>query len=286
MKRIIVLGGTGMAGHVLATYLNECSYDVISMSRSVEKNGKMISIDAEDILSLSNSLDLAKPDVIINCIGILIGESNERPDRAILLNSYLPKFLERKYIDKSVKIIHLSTDCVFSGKKGSYIESDIPDGETVYERTKFLGEINNNKDLTLRMSIIGPDLKKNSAGLFNWFMNQKNKINGFTRAMWNGVTTIELARAVHAAIIQDLSGLYHLVPNEYIDKHNLLLLLQDIFNKTDVLVEPYDDYVIDKTLLNTRDDFDFIVKPYKEQINDMRDWVRKHKDLYNHYKVK
>ena len=195
----------------------------------------------------------------------------------------MPRYLEKKYQDTKTKIIHLSTDCVFSGNRGSYTETDIPDGETVYDRSKALGEIDNTKDLTFRMSIIGPDSNMHGVGLFNWFMGQQGKIRGFTKAMWTGITTTELARAVDAAIKQDLTGLYHLVPNEPIDKYSLLLLFKEAFNRTDIIIEPYEDFVVDKTLVNKRTDFDFNVRNYREQIKDMHDWVANHEKMYRHY---
>lgn len=283
MKRIAVLGGTGMAGHVATEYLKERGYDMYYMSRSAPDTPNSKAIDAADISSLRLWFDAIKPDVILNCIGLLIAESDKRPDKSVLLNAYLPRYLEHMYSDSSVKIIHLSTDCVFSGKRGGYLESDVPDGETVYDRTKALGEIVNAKDLTFRMSIIGPDCDKSGTGLFNWFMKQSGAIRGFTKAIWNGVTTIELARAIDEAIRQDLAGLYHLTPEEPIDKYNLLLLFRDVFGKRDIEVEPYDGYAADKTLVNTRTDFKFEIRPYRQQVEDMRDWINGHKSIYGHY---
>ena len=283
MKRIGILGGTGMAGNAAVTYLGEQGYDVYYISLDAPDTGKSKALDATDIPALSAWLDTVNPNVVFNCLGILVKESEARPDIAILLNSYLPRYLENKYTGTKTKIIHLSTDCVFSGKRGGYSETDIPDGETVYDRTKILGEIVNDKDLTFRMSIIGPDQNKNGTGLFNWFMSQSGVIRGYTRAIWTGVTTIELARAVDAAIKQDLTGLYHLVPGGSVDKYNLLLLFREIFERTDVEIEPYDDFVSDKSLINTRKDFDFTVRDYKEQIADMREWITKYRHLYKHY---
>lgn len=283
MKRIAILGGTGMAGNTAVLYLSDCGYDVYYTSLNAPNTDKSKALDATDIPALSAWLDDVDPDAIFNCLGILVKESDARPDLAVLLNSYLPRYLEHKYAGTKVKIIHLSTDCVFSGTQGGYKENDIPTGETIYDRTKVLGEINNNKDLTFRMSIIGPDQNKNGTGLFNWFMNQKGTIRGYSKAIWTGVTTIELARAVDAAINQNLTGLYHLVPDEPIDKYSLLLLFRSVFDRTDIEIEPYEDFVADKSLINTRNDFDFKVRDYKEQIIDMRNWIDKYHELYKYY---
>jgi len=285
MKRIAVLGGTGMAGHVAVTYLEKQGYDVYFTSRSAPDAPKSKPINVEDISALGTWLGLVKPDVVLNCIGILQTEADQRQDRAILLNSYLPHYLVRKYAETSTKIIHLSTDCVFSGKRGGYLESDGTDGETVYDRTKALGEIINDKDLTFRMSIIGPDCSENGTGLFNWFMKQQGTIRGFTRAIWNGVTTIELSKAVDSAIRNNLAGLYHLTPKQSIDKYNLLLLFRDTFNRIDIDIKPDDGFIVDKTLINTRKDFNFEVNPYPEQIQNMKIWVRENIAIYPHYNL-
>jgi len=281
-KCIAVLGGTGMAGHVIVKYLEE-KYNVHFMSLSSKNTEKSKSIDVTDLKTLTEWLDKIKPNVIINCIGLLQKESEARPDLAILINSHLPHFLEYKYLNTDTKIIHLSTDCVFSGKKGGYLEDNLPDGDTIYDRTKALGEINNNKDLTFRMSIIGPDCNKLGTGLFNWFMKQTGIIKGYSKAIWNGITTIELASAINKAIEQDLKGLYHLVPDESIDKYQLLLLFKEIFNKQEIKIELFNDFIIDKTLINTRQDFNFKVNPYKTQIINMKYWIDKNKYLYEHY---
>ena len=283
MKKVVVLGGTGMAGHVAVTLLEEQGYDVYHASLDAPDTTRSRSLDATDIKCLSRWLDDVDPDVIFNCLGVLLKECDKRPDIAVMLNSYLPRFLEQRYTGTKAKIIHLSTDCVFSGKRGGYLETDVPDGETMYDRSKALGEIINDKDLTFRLSIIGPDRNASGAGLLNWFMGQRGNIRGFTKAMWTGVSTIELARAADAAIKQDLTGLYHLVPDEPIDKYSLLKLFADAFGRKDIHIEPYDGFVIDKSLINTRTDFDFDIRPYPEQIAGIRDWVEKHMEFYPHY---
>jgi len=272
-----------MAGNVAVTYLNGQGYDVHYTSLDAPDTDKSKALDATDIPAVSTWLDSVNPDVVFNCLGVLVKESEARPDIAVILNSYLPRYLEHKYKEAKTKIIHLSTDCVFSGTRGGYTETDIPDGETIYDRTKALGEIVNDKDLTFRMSIIGPDKNAKGVGLFNWFMGQSGVIRGYTKALWTGVTTIELARAVDAAIQQNLTGLYHLVPDGPISKYDLLLLFQEIFERTDIEIEPYDDFISDKSLINTRKDFGFKVRCYQEQIEDMRGWVNKHSRSYTHY---
>lgn len=281
--KIAVLGSTGMAGHVVALYLEENGYEVYRTSRSEQNTDNRIAIDVTNFCKLADWLDAIQPDVIVNCIGLLQKSCEQCPDLAVSINSYLPHWLEQKYIHKTTKIIHLSTDCVFSGNVGGYRENDLPDGRTMYDRSKSLGEIINGKDLTFRMSIIGPDIDKAGTGLFHWFMQQHGNIYGYSKAIWNGVTTVELARAIDAAIKQNITGLYHLVTPKPIDKCSLLNLFKDEFECDTVSIEPVDGLVVNKSLINTRTDFDFMVKTYKEQIKDLHRWIVKHKALYPHY---
>lgn len=286
MKRVAVLGSTGMAGHTVALYLEERGYEVFRAARGEKNSEKNAAIDVLDFVTLGNWLDQVKPDVIINCVGILNKACDLRPDLSILINSYLPHWLEQKYSQSLNKVIHMSTDCVFSGARGSYSENDVPDGSTMYDRTKALGELLNNKDLTFRMSIIGPDINPDGIGLFNWFMRQQGQINGYGKAIWTGVTTIELARAMDVAIQKDVVGLYHLVPDNGIDKFSLLKLFKSAFDKNNVDIVRTEDVVIDKSLVNHRIDFDFTVRNYTSQVDDMKAWVVEHSSLYPHYDVK
>jgi len=260
MKRVLVLGGTGMAGHVVATYLQEHGYDIYTTSRSASSSPKSKAIDVTDFHALEDWLVSIKPDVVVNCIGILQKQAEETPHLAILVNSYLPHWLEHTFRHTDTKIIHLSTDCVFSGRRGSYLETDEPDGT--------------------RMSIIGPDQHENGTGLFHWFMGQTGEIKGYSEVIWNGVTTIHLAQAIDAAIQQGLTGVYQLTPKEPINKYDLLKLFQQVFDKSDVRIVPFGGVALNKTLVNTRRDFDFRLKTYPEQIREMRDWVDAHKDMY------
>ncbi|WNR43881.1 sugar nucleotide-binding protein [Paenibacillus roseipurpureus] len=140
MKKVAVLGATGMAGHVIALFLEEKGYDVYRMSRSIANSDKNAQIDASDFTRLISWLDEIKPDVVVNSIGILQKEADARPDLAIQLNAYLPRKLEQQFKGSTTKFIHLSTDCVFSGETGGYTEDSFPDGMTMYDRSKALGE--------------------------------------------------------------------------------------------------------------------------------------------------
>lgn len=285
-KKILVLGSTGMAGHVMTAYLEEKqTYDVFNLAHKRKLNENTFILDVTKFTEFEEYLDKEGFDVIINCIGILNQYAEASKDKAILLNSYLPHFLQSKFKNLSTKIIHISTDCVFSGKTGPYTENSFKDGDSYYDRTKALGEIYDNNNLTIRTSIIGPDINYNGIGLFNWFMKSQGKVNGYINSIWTGVTTVELAKAVDMAIIKDISGLYHLVPEKSINKYELLLLFKDIFNKKDIYINKYNNEPIDKRLLNTRHDFDYEVPDYITMISEMKEWVLNHLYFYENYRL-
>jgi dTDP-4-dehydrorhamnose reductase len=284
MKRILVLGSTGMAGHVITMWLGKNpDYEVFNVSRRSCLNQHTALIDAMDIDRLDDCLEKVSPDVIVNCIGILNQYASARKDKAVFLNSYLPHYLESKYRGSCTRIIHLSTDCVFSGKDGDYPENAFRDGDDFYARTKAIGEIVNNKDITIRTSIIGPDMRPEGTGLFNWFMKSKGAIYGYTRVFWNGVTTIELAKLVEVLLDSNICGLVHFVNKNKISKHRLLTIIKQRFNRNDIIIEEFENMVSDKSLLNTRGDFVYPVPAYAEMISEMKEWVDNNKLLYPHY---
>lgn len=283
--KIAVLGSTGMAGHMVSLYLEEAGHMVYRASRSERNTLTSRTVDAADPAALRAWLEEVRPDGVVNCIGLLQRACEARPDRAVLLNAYIPHYLESLFSQERTKVIHLSTDCVFSGSKGGYAENALPDGRTMYDRSKALGELNNRKDLTLRMSIIGPDTDPGGTGLLNWFMAQKGELQGYSKTLWNGVTTLELAKAVEWALRTEVAGLYHLVPAVAMDKYSLLRLFQQTFQKEDVQISRIDGPQLDKTLVNTRTDFGFQVGSYPAQLEELKQWMQAHRELYPHYRI-
>lgn len=281
--KILVLGATGMAGHTLSIYLTEAGHDVTAFSRSKFSYCNNIIGDARDLNLLGAVVEDGNYNAVINAIGILNEEAEINKSLAVLLNSHLPHFLSELTKAMKTRIIQMSTDCVFSGKTGGYAENSFRDGATFYDRSKALGELENNKDLTFRTSIIGPDNNKEGFGLFNWFMKQDRKVSGFTKAIWSGVTALTLAKAIEKAIDEELTGLYHLVNNEKISKYDLLKLFNRHFKDNAIIIEPSDKVVLDKSLVNNRNDFSFKVPGYEEMIIDMKQWIEKHQGLYPHY---
>ncbi|MEQ6355983.1 sugar nucleotide-binding protein [Lysinibacillus sp. M3] len=281
--KFLVLGATGMAGHTISLYLYAQGHDVTTYSRSAFSCGNNITGDITDTNFLKSLILDHDYDVVVNCIGVLNDACETDREKSVYLNSYLPHAIESLLKNSNTKLIHLSTDCVFSGKAAPYHEKSLRDGETFYDRTKGLGEIESTQHLTFRNSIIGPDLKEDGIGLFNWFMKQQNTIRGYTGAIWTGVTTLTLAKAIERATLEGTTGLYHLVNNSSISKYDLLQLFNTHFKENKSTIQPYPLVNIDKTLVNTRKDFSFTVPSYEEMILETKNWIWQHKDLYPHY---
>lgn len=276
IKKILVIGSKGMAGHMIKEYLTQKEYDVYGTFREKEEKNLEANefyLDAFDKEKLEEILKKVKPDFVINCIGILNQFAENNPDIAIYVNGYFPHYLDRLSEKYGYKLIHITTDCVFSGKKGNYTEDDFRDADSYYGRSKAIGEVNNNRTLTFRTSIIGPDINKDGIGLFNWFMKQEGRIKGYSNVFWSGVTTLELAKAIEASFSQNISGLIHLVNNEKIPKYDLLKLFSKYMNK-DIEIEKYEDYFSDKSLIRTKEDFNYKVPEYEKMIEELSRWIK------------
>lgn len=285
MKRVIILGALGMAGHIMAEYLESTGkYEIYGVARS--KDSKYITkvLDVKDFNLLEDYIKEVKPNYIINCIGILVSKSNNELTTAIQINSYLPHFLSELGNKLDYKFIHISTDCVFSGKDGQYREDSFRDGDDNYARTKALGEVINNKDLTIRTSIVGPELKTNGTGLLDWFLKQTDGVSGYSEAYWSGVTTLELAKQMEAFLDQDIKGLYQLCPVDKISKYELLKLFAKIWNKNINIIDN-SNYKIDKSLICTRKDFKYknFRPTYENMLVEAKEWMSIHPDYYSHY---
>lgn len=275
IKKVLVIGSKGMAGHMIREYLTQKGYDVYGTFREKEEKNLEANefyLDAFDKEKLEEILKKVKPDFVINCIGILNQFAENNPDIAIYVNGYFPHYLDRLSEKYGYKLIHITTDCVFSGKKGNYTEDDFRDADSYYGRSKAIGEVNNNRTLTFRTSIIGPDINKDGIGLFNWFMKQEGKIRGYSNVFWSGVTTLELAKAIEASFSQNISGLIHLVNNEKISKYDLLKLFSKYMNK-DIEIEKYEDYFSDKSLIRTKKEFNYKVPKYEKMIEELSGWI-------------
>jgi dTDP-4-dehydrorhamnose reductase len=260
-KTILIIGSGGMAGHMIERYLSEeSSWKVVGLKKGdFEINNGWKN-------HLEKVIDNVNPTHIINCIGILVEKSTEDPINAIKVNSLFPHDLAHLASSRGIKVIHLSTDCW----------NDL----SVYGRSKRAGEINYKDHLTIRTSIIGPELKNNGSGLFHWFLNQKDHVNGFSEHYWDGVTTLELAKFIAKQIeSDDSSGIIDFRTKEKTSKFELLNVLQQVFKK-DIVIQEFKTVLVDKT--NNSPEF-ICEKSYMDQLNELKTWMDSHTALYRQY---
>jgi dTDP-4-dehydrorhamnose reductase len=283
--KILVLGSSGMAGHMISLYLSQRGHKVHRLDRYNRSHFTCIIGDVQDVSFLRNVIIKGGYDSVINCIGLLNQFADEIKNLAVYLNSYLPHLLSEITINTDTQIIQMSTDCVFSGKRGNYSEDDFKDGNSFYDRTKALGELDDEKNITFRNSIVGPDININGIGLLNWFMLQNTSIKGYTKAMWTGLTTLELAKAMEYAAQVKATGLYNMVHDESICKYDLIQLFNKYFRNGAIHIEPFDGVISDKSLVRTRFDFDYIIPDYEKMVSELSEWIKRHSQHYPHYNL-
>ena len=281
-KKILLFGATGMAGHLIYLKLKEIGiYEIVSVVYRNKLTTNCLVLDVtrkDEVLALVRR---ERPDYIINAVGVLIKNSLEHPDNAIFLNAYFPHLLARVSDEVGAKLIHISTDCVFSGKKGSYAENDLRDADDIYGKSKGLGEVITKNHLTLRTSIIGPEIKSEGEGLFHWFMNQRGSINGFVNAFWSGITTLQLSKAIILVLQKNLCGLIHVTNGIKISKYDLLKLFIELWKREDLSLEVFEGKFVDKSL-KVSTQFNFKIPGYKDMLIEQRAWMEAHEDLYGY----
>ncbi|MGV1045281.1 dTDP-4-dehydrorhamnose reductase family protein [Limnohabitans sp.] len=260
--RVLVLGASGMLGSTLFRAFSR-DPELLTFGSVREASAKRhfvpelydalipnVHLDGES--GLLTAFAVAKPDVVVNCIGIIkqLPNANDHLE-SLAINSTLPHRLA-KYCDATgARLVHFSTDCVFSGKQGNYREEDFPDAYDLYGRSKFLGEVSYENSITLRTSIVGHELDR-SKSLVDWFLSQSGEVKGFTKAVFSGLPTIEVARVVKEYVIPNpnLSGLFHLSVDP-INKYELLNLVASTYGKSTNII-PNDKLVIDRSLNSDR----------------------------------
>lgn len=272
-----------MLGHtVYRVFAGDPEFEVFGTIRSEtarkylpeRKNAILISeIDVDSVDSLLRAFAESRPDIVVNCIGIVKQlKSAYDPLVAIPMNAILPHRIARIAAAGGARVVHVSTDCVFTGAQGNYLESDMPDALDLYGRSKLLGEIDYPNAITVRTSIIGPEMIGAGTGLVGWFLNQSGKVKGFRRAVFSGFPTVTLARIIRDKIIPrpELHGVYH-VSAPPIDKFTLLQLVQNAWDKT-IDIEPDDKLVIDRSLNSDRfrTAADFMPPAWPELVREMR----------------
>jgi len=264
--KVTVVGSQGMAGHVIVRYLLQKGHDVRAVDRT--------QLDVENPLSVVDFFDTLDTDFVINAIGLLVAPSIARPDRAVHINSWWPQYLAYRLGNTGTRLIHLSTDCVFDGSSGPYTEHNLHTEINAYGSSKSLGEVNNNKDITMRTSIIGPELKT-STSLFNWMLkNPEQTVPGWDNAWWNGITTLQLARCIDSWIRSpNVTGIYHVVNNAVAtNKYDLLCEINHAFDLGKQVVRTQGPKTVNKILQDTRLERDWGIPDYATQLRELRAW--------------
>ncbi|RAV01242.1 SDR family oxidoreductase [Paenibacillus sp. YN15] len=278
--KLLILGGNGMAGHVLVHYFRQRQdWEVLYTSRD-GRDSHALYLDAGDDGQVTALLDRLRPDVVINAIGILNRDAEEHERLAYQVNGLLPHLLRQKLGEWGGKLVHISTDCVFSGERGDYTEFDLPDGSSVYAVSKAMGEVRHPPHLTVRTSIVGPEIRSSRIGLFDWFMSRQGVVKGYTEVYWNGVTTLQLAKSVERMLAAGISGLVHLTAPQKVSKYELLCLFKEIFGKTDAVIVPDGHFRQDRTLRCTREDAALAVPEYRIMLAELRDWMESDPSRY------
>ena len=281
--RILILGSSGLIGNTITKYfLNKSDYETFGFLRNSKKisifknkyhNNFIFKEDIRDFRKVEKTLKRYKPDLIINCIGITnkFTKTNTKfIDELIYINALFPHKLHEICSNIDARLIHLSTDCVFSGKKGFYNENDIPDPLDIYGRSKLIGELNYTNSLTIRKSAIGHELFTRN-GLLEWFLNKNETIEGYKNVIFSGLTVLELAKIIDEYIIPNkkLNGIIHLAGNP-ISKYELLYLISQEYKKK-INIIPNESLKIDRSLNSKlfNDITGYKIKDWRELISSM-----------------
>lgn len=257
--KVLILGASGMLGNAVFRYLSKCdgleTFGTVRFSKALAffnpllQNRLLAHVDVDNVDSLAWVFSQVKPDVVINCVGLVkqLAVAND-PLSALPINALLPHRLARLCAMMNARLIHISTDCVFSGSRGGYSENDFADANDLYGRSKYLGEVIDCPHVvTLRTSIIGHELDS-THGLINWFLAQQGTVKGFSKAIFSGLPTVELARVIADVVLPNthLQGLYQ-VAAQPINKYELLQLVAKVYDKT-IEIVPDNELVIDRSL--------------------------------------
>jgi dTDP-4-dehydrorhamnose reductase len=258
--RILVMGGNGMLGHQLCRILPErmdlwaTFHEQVADFEFLPKERKLDHVPIQDITRVQEVFDMVKPEVVVNAVGIVKQRDEAKQAiSSIQVNALFPHQLANLCIERGIRLLQLSTDCVFSGARGNYTEIDVPDAVDLYGRTKLIGEVNRPGCLTLRTSFIGWQLNTFSS-LLSWFALQRGKrVKGYRKAIYSGFSTCVMAKLI-GEILQtrpDLNGLYQ-VASKPITKYDLLVQLRDLLGWKDIIIEPDDQFFCDRSLVATR----------------------------------
>lgn len=271
--KILVLGARGMVGHVVFRWLKDQYAERAVLAHiyrgKVDHPARAMNL-YDNTTGLERLLSEIEPNVVVNCVGVLPAQAEKEPEKAAYLNAFLPHFLSAK----ADRVIQISTDCVWAGKDDVRFKTEnYPKDESgIYGVTKSAGELDNDKDFTIRTSIVGPELKRDGSGLFSWLMRQDAIVHGWTNAFWNGVTTLELAKFVQEAIDNKYTGIYNLASDERISKYHLLSIFKKVYEKDIHIGMKVLDFSVDKTIISARDDILYRPRSIENLITELKEW--------------
>jgi dTDP-4-dehydrorhamnose reductase len=279
--RILILGGDGMLGHQLLKHLQAChevkvtlrqDFGVYASIGIFNNKNTYTAIDIRCLARLVEVMADFRPEAVINAVGIVKQRADAKESIPSLeINALLPHRLAVLCKGIGARLIHLSTDCIFSGEKGNYLESDPSDAKDLYGKTKFLGEVHEANSLTLRTSIIGRELFRHTS-LLDWFLAQTGTVKGFTNAIYTGFTTFEMGRIIEKMLLEfpDASGVYQ-VSSDPINKYELLLLIREKLG-LDIEIVPDDTFCCDRSLNSSRfrADFNYTPPSWPAMIEELR----------------
>lgn len=269
--RILVIGAGGMLGYITYQYLKEQGYQVTGITRTKEYSD-MLRMDVTDISVIRPFLEKTHFDAIVNCAALLVKVCEERKSDAIKLNTWFPHFLGEFCQQSQTYLIQVSTDAVFSGKRGKYREDSPCDPDSFYGKSKLLGEISDDYALTVRSAFWGADINQSGNGLFQWFVRQKGPIQGYTKALFNGVSNLEFAKFTDLSLKNRWTGIYHLCATDIISKFDFLVLQRHTFlKKTEIIANS--QVAVDRSLVCGRSDINHHQKEFKQMMIELKEWL-------------
>ena len=279
--KVVVLGAEGMLGHMVATVLEESGHEVTCVSRTGHFGRNPLAVNLEDWDTVAGQLANQKPHWVVNAAGLLNETVDARLQSAIAINSLLPHQLAAWGSQLGYRTITVGSDCIFEGDRGGYTVLDIPDARSAYGRTKQLGEIRNDRDLTIRTSIVGPEVNLGGRGLLKWLVSREVVAEGWTGAIWTGVTTLELAKAIEAEVAGtiDETGIWQFVPSVPIMKADLVELMNKVFLEDRLIIQRVPGVAHDRSLVNDRPE-SWVIPSYSEMLDELQQWLHDHQELY------
>ena len=279
---IAVVGASGMLGHVTTLYLRQQGHkvDTIAKSRPLDTGTVLLDITSPAAVL---TFPWEQYDAVINCAAVLVKASESNKPAAVLANAWFPHQLEQILSGASTRIIQVSSDGVFSGKNAPYLETDSSDCPAFYGKTKFLGELHNGKDLTIRASFVGPEYFPEGRSLFHWFVTQKGSGPGYSETYFNGITSLAFAQFIHRILPHPPTGVLHVGAKETISKARFLTLIKDVFHLDGVQVQAHPTEKTDHTLHTLQSPPLFPAQSYVQMLEELSAWMKQNRAYYTHY---